>query len=122
LANVVLSIDFASPGGDGVGVVFGRTAADEYLYFLASEHHGYHLVGRRTPAGWQTLGSAPGRYRTDAESRLVLTVFDGTASVELDGRRTLRLVGMPSIAGEIGLLTHGNATARFSAGRVMALE
>lgn len=123
LPRFVLSVLFASIDPDGVGVVFHRRAADDYRFFLASARHGYHLFGRRLPAGWEVTASAPFGFSTTAAQRLVVTVFDGQLIAELGERRTLVVnVGNDSPAGgELGLLTHGNSLVRFTAGRLMAL-
>ena len=121
LARLVLSVVFDASGSDGIGLVFHRRAADDFGFVLLSQRHGYHLIGRRTPAGWQTLGSAPAGYSANTPHRLVLTVYDGQASIELDDSRTLALNGLPAGSGEIGLLTHGHGSARFRAARLMAL-
>ena len=99
-----------------------RRAADDFGFVLLSQRHGYHLIGRRTPAGWQTLGSAPAGYSANTPHRLVLTIYDGQASIELDDSRTLALTGLPAGSGEIGLLTHGHGSTRFRAARLMALR
>jgi hypothetical protein len=122
LTRLVLRIDFQSASPDGVGAVLGRRAADDYLFFLASQRHAYHLFGRRTPAGWTVLGSAPTGFTTGAPHRLVIAAWDTTLTAELDGRHTLAAT-LPGglAAGEVGLLTHANAATRFLTGRVMEL-
>jgi hypothetical protein len=122
LARAVVSVVFDATGSDGIGLVFYRRAADDFHFVLLSQRHGYHLIGQRTPAGWQTLGSAPAGYSANTPHRLVLTVYDGQAGIELDDRRTLLLDGLPAGGGEIALLTHGHGSARFRAGRLMALH
>jgi hypothetical protein len=122
LARLVLSIDFQSASPDGVGAVFARRAADDYLFFLASQRHGYHLFGRRTPAGWTVLGTAAAGFATGVPQRLVIAAWDGVLSAELAGRHTLAATASePLAAGEVGLLTHGNAATRFLSGRLMEL-
>lgn len=122
LPRFVCSVVFASTSPDGVGLVWQRRAADDYLFFLASQRHGYHLFGRRTPAGWQAIASASSGFAaTGAAQRLVIIAYDGQLIAELDGRRTLAAATAPGGGGELGLLTHGNAAARFLAGRLMKL-
>lgn len=121
LVRFVASLHFSSSGEDGIGLVFQRRAADDFLFFLASQRHGYHLFGRRQPSGWQTLASAAAGFSTSRTQQLVLVCCDGQLIAELDERRTLVAQADVQAAGEIGLLTHGNSTARFHAGRVMAL-
>lgn len=122
LTRLVLRIDFRSASQDGVGAVFNRRAADDYLFFLASQRHAYHLFGRRTPAGWSMLGSAEAGFSLNSPHRLVIAAWDGTLAAELDGRHTLAATAPePPGAGEVGLLTHGNDATRFLTGRVMEL-
>lgn len=122
LSRLVLRIDFSSASPDGVGLVFRRRAADDYGFFLASQRHGYHLFGRRTPAGWQAVASSAAGFATDAPHRLVVGAYDAVLFAELDGRRTLTAsTAEPALPGEAGLLTHGNDGARFQAGHVMEL-
>jgi hypothetical protein len=121
LARLVLGIRFASTSPDGVGVVLHRRADDDFLFFLASARHGYHLFGRRRPAGWEAIGSAAVGFDTTRAQSLVVISYDGQLVAELDERRTLAAVTDPPAAGEVGLLTHGNDAARFVAGRLMEL-
>lgn len=122
LSRLVLRIDFSSNSPDGVGLVFRRRAADDHWFFLASQRHGYHLFGRRTPAGWGAIAAAAEGFATGAVHRLVVAAYDDMLFAELDGRRTLTAITTePALPGEAGLLTHGNAAARFLSGRVMAL-
>lgn len=122
LPRFVCSLVFGSTSPDGVGIVFHRRAADDYAFFLASQRHGYHLFGRRTPAGWEAIASsALGFAATGAAQRLVVIAYDGQLVAELDGRRTLVAATAPAAGGELGLLTHGNDAARFTAGRLMKL-
>ncbi len=87
-----------------------------------SQRHGYHLFGRRTPAGWSVLASAAAGFAAGSPHELLLVAYDQVLFAELDGRRTLTAATteVPQ-AGEIGLLTHGNDAARFMSGRVMEL-
>jgi hypothetical protein len=122
LARLVLRIDFQSASPDGVGAVFARRAGDDYLFFLASRRHAYHIFGRRTAAGWSVLGSSAADFALNTPHRLVIAAWDRTLTAELDGRHTLGATAPePLAAGEVGLLTHGNDGARFLAGRVMEL-
>lgn len=122
LARLVLRIDFRSTSPDGIGAVFARRAADDYLFFLASQRNGYHLFGQRTPAGWTVLGSSAAGFATGVPHRLVIAAWDTELHAELDGNHTLGApLPAPLAAGEVGLLTHGNDAARFLAGRVMEL-
>ncbi|MFO1271646.1 MAG: hypothetical protein U1F50_08225 [Rubrivivax sp.] len=121
LARLVFEIDFASASPNGVGVVFHRRAADDFLFFLASQANGYHLFGRRSPAGWEAVASAAAGFATGSAHRLQVVSFDGQLSADLDGRRTLSARTTAPAGGEVGLLTHGNGAARFTAGRLMRL-
>jgi hypothetical protein len=127
LPRFVLSVAFSSIDPDGVGVVFHRRAADDYRYFLASARHGYHLFGRRRPAGFEVTATAPFGFSTTVPQRLAVTVFDGRLIAEFGERRTLVAdIGTDSATagpagGEVGLLTHANSLVRFTAGRLMAL-
>ena len=121
LSRFVASITFTSSSEDGVGLVFMRRAADDFFFFLASQRHGYHLFGRRQPAGWQALATAAAGFSTSRAQRLVLVCCDGQLVAELDERRTLVAQTDVQTGGEIGLLTHGNNTARFQAGRLLEL-
>jgi hypothetical protein len=121
LPRFVASIVFSSASPDGVGLVFHRRAADDHAFFLASQRHGYHLFGRRRPAGWELVAAAPFGFEVGLAQRLVVVAYDGHWFAELDERRTLAATTDASAAGEIGLLTHGNDGARFIAGRLMAL-
>lgn len=122
LAQLVLRIDVASASPDGIGVVFRRRAADDHWFFLASQRHGYHLFGRRTPAGWAAIASSAEGLATGVPHRLVVGAYDDVLFADLDGRRTLTArVGEVALPGEVGMLTHGNNAARFLAGRVMEL-
>ena len=123
LARFVAAIRFESAGPDGVGIVFHRRAADDYAYFLASQRNGYHLFGRRRPAGFETLATAAAGFVPGSAQRLVVGAYDGTLFAELGERRTLTVAAADTGVGggEIGLLTHGNDTARFTAGHLAAL-
>lgn len=122
LARLVAHIDFSSASPDGIGLVFRRRAADDHWFFLASQRHGYQMFGRRTPAGWALLASAAEGFATGQPHRLLVAAYDDVVYAELDGRRTLTAsTDQPALPGEVGLLCHGNAQARFQAGRVMEL-
>ncbi len=121
LPRVVLELDFSSASPNGVGVVLHRRSADDFLFFLASQAQGYHLFGRRRPAGWETIASAPAGFATGSAHRLQIVSFDGQLSADLDGRRTLAAATAAPARGEVGLLTHGNDAARFAAARLMRL-
>jgi len=121
LARFVASLGVRSASPDGVGLVFHRRAGDDFFFFLASQRHGYHLFGRRRPAGWEALASAAFGFDTAATQHFVVGAYDGTLFAELDERRTLVATTDPQPGGEIGLLTHGNNAARFLAGRLMEL-
>ena len=124
LSRFVASVTVESASPDGIGIVFARRAADDYFVFLASQRHGYHLFGRRRPAGWQTLAAAPAGFAIGTPQQFVIGAFDTTLFAQLGEQRTLTAsvaeADAPG-AGEIGLLTHANAAARFLAGRVMEL-
>jgi hypothetical protein len=121
LPRFVVSVTFRSGGPDGVGVVFHRRAADDFSFFLASQSNNYHLFGRRTPGGWSVIASTTAGFTPGAVQRLVVGAYDGQLFAELGERRTLSASTTPALGGEIALLTHGNATARFLAGRLMEL-
>jgi hypothetical protein len=121
LPRFVISLRFRAAGPDGVGVIFHRRAADDFSFFLASQRHGYHLFGRRTPAGWSVIASAAAGFTPGAEQHLVVGAHDGHLFAELGERRTLSATTTPAAGGEIALLTHGNNSVRFVAGRLMAL-
>lgn len=122
LSRQVLRIDFSSTGLDGVGLVFRRRAVDDHWFFLASQRHGYHLFGRRTPAGWAAIAASAEGFAPGVPHRLVVGAYDDQLFAELDGRRTLTATTTEApLPGEVGLLTHGNNAARFLAGRVMEL-
>jgi hypothetical protein len=122
LQRLVLRIDFSSASPDGVGLVFRRRADDDHWFFLMSQRHGYHLFGRRTPAGWAVIASSAEGFATGVPHRLVVGAYDDQLFAELDGRRTLTATtAEAALPGEVGLLTHGNNAARFLAGRVMEL-
>ncbi len=124
LPRFVASFTVQSASPDGIGLVFARRAPDDYCFFLASQRHAYHLFGRRRPGGWQTLAAAAAGFALDAPQRFVVGVHDTTLFAQLGEQRTLTATldaaQVPG-AGEIGLLTHANAQARFLAGRVMEL-
>lgn len=122
LSRFVASVVFSSANPDGVGVLFHRRAANDFAFFLASQRHGYHLFGRRRPAGWELLGSAAFGFDIGRAQRLVVIAYDGQWFAELDERRTLAVATDALGGGEIGLLTHGNDAARFIAGRLMELS
>ena len=116
------TVDSASP--DGIGIVFARRAADDYFFFLASRRHSYHVFGRRRPGGWQTLAAAPFAFALDTPQQLVVGAYDTTLFAQLGEQQTVAASVDEAEApgsGEIGLLTHANAAARFLAGRLMEL-
>lgn len=121
LPRLVFEIDFATASPEGVGIVLHRRAADDFVFFLASQAQGYHLFGRRRPAGWETVASAAAGFATGRAHRLLVVSHDGQLSADLDGRRTLTAATAPPAGGEVGLLTHGNDAARFAAGRLLRL-
>lgn len=122
LPQFVLALRFVSAGPDGIGIVFSRSAPDDYFYFLASQRHGYHLFGRRRPAGFETLAVATAGFATGVPQQLLIGAYDDVLFAQLGEQRTLTAT-VPQVraAGEIGLLTHGNGTARFTAGQLWAL-
>lgn len=121
----IAGVAFESGSPDGIGLVFGRRGSDELWYFLASARHQYHRFARVTGGVHETVG-APALgvgFREDTRHELMLTVYDRTLIAELDGARTLALEAPTDVlAGEIGLLTHGNGQARFHRVRVFELE
>ncbi len=101
--------------------IFLASPLARFLFFLASQSNGYHLFGRRRPAGWATIASAATGFSTGAPHRLVIVSYDGMLTAELDNERTLAATTEAPAGGEFGLLTHGNNAARFAAGRLMKL-
>ena len=116
-------IEFESATAQGIGLVFGRTGANDRWHFLASQANGYHLFGRRAGDTWSlvappaSVGFVIGQRHT-----LTITVFDQTLRATLDGMQTLEVhADDPVPAGEIGFFTHGNNGARFHRVRLLEL-
>lgn len=121
LARFVATLAFSSAGPDGVGLVFHRRAADDFSFFLASQRHRYHLFGRRSPGGWSVVATSAAGFEPGAGQLLRVGAHDGHLFAELGQDRTLSASAVPAASGEIALLTHGNGTARFTAGRLVEL-
>lgn len=125
LSRAVMQFDFSSASGAGLGCVFGRRGADDFWFFLASQANGYHVFGRRKPGLWQLLGTpASTGFALGARHQLCVGFYDKSLYAELDGDRTLTLDAAPEavLAGELGLLTHGNDAAAFFGGRLLELK
>jgi hypothetical protein len=124
LGRFIAAVDFESASSDGIGVVFGRKDAQNFWYFLASEHHRYHLFGRKSAGAYAIAGTpaADVGFALDSRHVLMLVVHDQTLIAELDGVRTLKVeADAPVDFGEIGFLTHGNNQARFHRARLIEL-
>lgn len=123
VARFMAVLEFESATAQGVGLVFGRTGANDRWHFVASQANGYHLFGRKAGDAWSVIGApasagfVPGQRHT-----LALTVFDRTLRAALDGEQTLEVhADDPVPAGEIGFFTHGNDGARFHRARLLEL-
>jgi hypothetical protein len=124
LARFIAVVEFESASAQGVGLVFGRTGANDRWHFLMSQASGYHLFGRKTGVGaWHTVGApASAGFATGVRHTLAITVFDHTLRAALDGVQTLEVHSDdPVPAGEIGFFTHGNNGARFHRMRLLEL-
>lgn len=124
LGRFIAIVEFESGSPDGIGLVFGRTGANERLHFLASQRHGYHLFGRKAgPGAWSVIGTpAAAGFSTGVRHSLAITVFDHTLRAVLDGVQTLHVqTQTPVVAGEIGFFTHGNDGARLHRVRLIEL-
>ena len=124
LARFIAVVEFESASAQGVGLVFGRTGANDRWHFLMSQAGGYHLFGRKTGVGaWHTVGApASAGFATGVRHTLAITVFDHTLRAALDGVQTLEVHSDdPVPAGEIGFFTHGNNGARFHRMRLLEL-
>lgn len=124
LARAAMQFEFRSTSGEGLGVVFGRRAADDFWFYLASQAHGYQVFGRRTPAEWLQVGEpADSGFTLNQRQQLLIGFHDKTLFAELDGDRSLTVTTTDNVlAGELGLLTQGNDAAAFLAGRVWRLD
>ncbi|MEJ2200943.1 MAG: hypothetical protein P8X63_08005 [Desulfuromonadaceae bacterium] len=123
ISRFIASVEFASGSPDGIGLVFGRSDADNLCYFLASERHQYQLFGCRQGGSYRFIGSPVTDVGLELNSRhrLSLTVYDQTLIATLDGVQTLAVIAdTPVPKGELGLFTHGNNSARFY--RVQLIE
>ena len=124
LARFIAAVEFESTSQDGIGLVFGRTGANDRLHFLVSQRNGYHVFGRKAGAGtWSVLGEpAAAGFTTGERHTLAVTVFDHTLRASLDGVQTLEVqTPTPVPAGEIGFFTHGNNGARMHRARLIEL-
>ena len=124
LARFIAVVEFESTSQDGIGLVFGRTGANERLHFLASQRNGYHVFGRKAGAdAWSVIGEpATAGFATGVRHALAITVFDHTLRASLDGVQTLDVrTQTPVPAGEIGFFTHGNSGARVHRVRLIEL-
>lgn len=124
LARFIAVVEFESTSQDGIGLVFGRTGANERLHFLASQRNGYHVFGRKAGAdAWSVIGEpATAGFATGVRHSLAITVFNHTLRASLDGVQTLDVrTQIPVPAGEIGFFTHGNSGARVHRVRLIEL-
>ena len=123
VARFMAVLEFESATAQGVGLVFGRTGANDRWHFLASQANGYHAFGRKAGNAWSVIGSpASAGFSVGQRHTLTLTVFDHTLRVALDGVQTLEVHSdEPVPAGEIGFFTHGNDGARFHRARLLEL-
>jgi hypothetical protein len=123
LARFMAVVEFESASPQGVGLVFGRTGANDRWHFLASQANGYHLFGRKAGNAWSLIGApASAGFAVGQRHTLTLTVFDQTLRAALDGVQTLEVRSDdPVPAGEIGFFTHGNNGARFHRVRLLEL-
>lgn len=124
LARFMAVVEFESASAQGVGLVFGRTGANDRWHFLASQASGYHLFGRKAGVGaWTPVGTpANAGFATGVRHTLTVTVYDRTLRATLDGVQTLEVqADVPVPAGEIGFFTHANNGARFHRVRLLEL-
>lgn len=124
LDKCIFACEFSATSNDGIGVVFHRVDEDNFLYFLASERHRYHMFGRKRAGVYSVVGSINNNAGFALNSRHELKIFsyDGKLSAVVDEQQTLAAeVGEALPAGEIGFLTHGNNRARFYRARVIDL-
>jgi len=124
VGRFIASIEFESSNSNGIGLVFGRTDANNRWYFLASQHHQYHLFGCREAGSYRFIGTPASNVGFELNRRhlLTLTVYDQTLIATLDGVQTLAVESdTPVPAGEIGFFTHGNNGARFYRARLIEL-
>ncbi len=124
LDRFVISCEFESASNDGIGLVFHRVDDDNFYYFLASEHHRYHLFGRKVAGVYSIVGSINSDAGFSLNTRHELKIYsvDGKLSAVMDEKQTLAAdTGDALPAGEIGFLTHGNNRARFYRARVIDL-
>jgi hypothetical protein len=124
LARAAMQFEFRSASGEGLGVVFGRRADDDFWFYLASQARGYQVFGRRTPTEWLQVGAAANSgFTLNQRQQLLIGFHDQTLFAELDGDRSLTVTTTDTVlAGELGLLTQGNDGATFLTGRVWRLD
>lgn len=123
LARFTAVIEFESATAQGVGLVFGRTGANDRWHFLASQANAYHLFGRKAGNAWSVIAApASAGFTVGQRHTLTITVFDQTLRAALDGVQTLEVhADDPVPAGELGFFTHGNDGARFHRVRLLEL-
>lgn len=112
----IAEVEFESGSPDGIGLVFGRSNAENLFYFIASKRHQYHLFGCRESGNYRFIGTPAHNVGFGLHTRHVLniTVYNTSLIATLDGVRTLEVTSTsPVPAGEIGFFTHNNNDARF---------
>lgn len=123
LSRFIIGCEFSSASNDGIGVVMHRVDEDNFLYFLASERHRYHLFGRKSAGVYSVISVANNvGFTLNSPHQLKIYSFDGKLSAVMNEQQTLVAeTGVALPAGEIGFLTHGNNRARFHRARVIDL-
>lgn len=124
LSNFVIASDFLSASTDGIGLVFHRTDANNFLYFLASEKYRYHLFGQKRAGVYNIIGdiNTNAGFTLNKHHQLKIFSVDGKLSAVMDEKQTLAAdTGGALPAGEVGFFTHGNNRARFYRARVIDL-
>jgi hypothetical protein len=116
--NLIIKADLRSTDTDGIGFVFRWQDANNYYFYLMSDRHDYHLIGKKVAGNFDFLQQG-GRNETIGytSGQIVgaqLLVEDRKFQVNMNGHYIL--TGMDTDiaqAGRIGFLTHRNNDAQF---------
>lgn len=116
--NFHLTTRMQSNETDGIGAVFRWKDADNFYFFLASQRHKYHFIGKKvggvfaflqTPAAQSGQGYTTGvafNLRVEAEGNLFKAFMDDVLVVEGEDNSIAE-------AGRVGFMCHGNSKAHF---------
>jgi len=116
--NLIIKADLQSADTDGIGFVFRWQDANNYYFYLMSDRHDYHVIGKKVAGTFEFLEQG-GRnetigYAPDQIIHSQLMIEDQTFRVYMNGQHILTGTDAAiTQSGRMGFLTHRNNDARF---------